>query len=184
MQSSRPGGTLAVRTAAEPRGIARSVHAAVQGLDKDIPVTDVRTMQQIAAETFAQPRLHTWLIGIFAAFALALAALGIYGVISYSLAHRIHEMGIRMALGAHPGDLLRTTVGSAAVMVLLGLGLGLAGSLALARVLQTLLFEVQPTDPLTYIAVSALLLAVGLVAAYLPARRGVRVDPAAALRLD
>ena len=184
MQCPRPGGVLAVRTEVGPLGMARTVRALVHELDKDVPVTDIKTMRQIAAASYAQPRSQAWIIGSFAAVALILAALGTYGVMSCLVAQSTHEMGIRMALGARPGDLLRMTLRKGVVIATIGLGLGLAGSLALTRMVQSLLYRVTPTDPLTYITVSMLLLAVAMLATYVPARRAARVDPSVALRWE
>ena len=184
MQCPRPGGVLAVRTQAEPAGMVRAVRAVVASVDKDVPVTDIRTIEQIAAASFAQPRSQAWIIGSFAVVALILAVLGIYGVMSYAVAQRTREMGVRMALGARPGDLLRMTLGQGMLIAGIGLGLGLAGSLALTRVVESLLYKVKLADPPTYIAVSALLLTVALLATYIPARRAARVDPLVALRWE
>jgi putative ABC transport system permease protein len=144
----------------------------------------IRTMQQIAEASVAQPRCQAWIIGAFAAVALILAALGIYGVMSCLVTQSTGEMGIRMALGARPGDLLRMTLGKGLLMAIIGLGLGLAGSFALTRVVQNLLYRVAPTDPLTYIVVSVLLVAVAMLATYIPARRAARLDPMVALRWE
>ena len=141
-------------------------------------------MQQIAAASVAQPRSQAWIIGSFAAVALILAGLGIYGVMSCLVAQNTREMGIRMALGARPGDLLRMTLRQGLLMAMIGLGLGLAGSFALTSVVQSRLYRVTPTDPLTYIAVSVLLVAVALLATYIPARRAARLDPMVALRWE
>jgi putative ABC transport system permease protein len=184
MQCPRPGGVLTVRTQAEPAGMVRAVRAVVASVDKEVPVTDIRTIEQIAAASVAQPRSQAWIISSFAVVALILAALGIYGVMSYAVAQRTREMGIRMALGARPSDLLRMALGQGMLLAGIGLGLGLAGSLALTRVVESLLYKVKPTDPPTYVAVSALLLTVALLATYIPARRAARVDPLVALRWE
>ncbi len=183
LQSPSPGGILAVR-AETAVGLARAVRAAVAGVDRDVPVTDVKTMTEVAAESMAQPRSQAWILGSFAVVALILAALGIYGVMSYSVAQTTREMGVRIALGAQPRDLLSMTARKGAVMAVLGLALGLAGSFALKHVVEHLLFQVKTTDPLTYAAVSLLLLAVAMLAAYIPARRASKVDPLVALRWE
>lgn len=184
MQCTWPGGVLALRTALEPSSMAQAARAVVQSLDRDMPVTDVKTMQQIAVESVAQSRLQAWIVGVFAAVALILAALGIYGVMSYSVAQSTHEMGIRLALGARPADLLKMTIRKGMVIAAIGLAIGLAGAFALTRVLASLLYAVKPSDPLTYVTVSVLLLAVAALATYIPARRAARVDPIIALRWE
>ncbi len=184
LQSPRPDGMLAVRSEIDTAGLTRAVRAAVARVDRDVPVTDIRTMEQVAAASMAQPRSQAWIIGSFAVVALILAALGIYGVMSYTVAQSTREMGIRIALGAQPHDLLGMAVRRGVVMTVLGLVLGLAGSLALKRVLEHLLYQVKTTDPLTYVAVSLLLLAVAMLAAYIPARRAAKVDPLVALRWE
>jgi len=184
MQWTQPGGVLALRTDGEPARLATAVRAAVRSLDRNVPVTDIQTMQQIAAASVTSSRTQAWTIGAFAIVGLILAALGVYGVVSYSVAQRTREMGVRTALGAQPGDLLRMTLRSGMVLVGSGLALGLLGSLALTRVIRSLVYAIAPTDPLTYVTVSVLLLAVALLAAYIPARRAARVDPMAALRWE
>jgi len=183
-QQPRIGGVLAVRTESDPSADAPALRAAVRAVDPDVPVTDVRTMQQAAALSMGQPRTRAWMAAAFATMALILAALGIYGVISYSVAQSTQEMGVRMALGARPRQVLYRTLRGGLIMTGLGLAFGLAGSLALTRLFGNLLFAVKPADPITYAVVSALLMAVAVLAAYLPARRAARVDPSVALRWD
>jgi putative ABC transport system permease protein len=183
-QSPRPDGMLAVRAEVETAALTRAVRAAVASVDRDVPVTDIRTMQQVAAASMAQPRSQALIVGAFAAVALILAALGIYGVMSYTVAQSTREMGIRIALGAQPHELLRMAVRRGIVMTVLGLVFGLAGSFLLKRVVEHLLYQVKTTDPLTYAAVSLLLLAVAMLAAYIPARRAAKVDPLVALRWE
>jgi len=141
-------------------------------------------MEDYVSGSLARPRFMALLLGAFAAVAIALAAVGIYGVISYSVAQRTHEIGVRMALGAQRGDVLRLVLLQSARLGLAGMGIGLAGALALARLLGSLLFGVSPLDPATYAGVSALFLSVALLASYLPARWALRVDPAVALRQE
>ncbi|HEY9141714.1 MAG TPA: ABC transporter permease [Bryobacteraceae bacterium] len=183
-QQPRIGGVLAVRTESDPAGEASALRAVVRAVDQDVPVTDVRTMQQAATLSVGQPRKRAWMAGAFATMALLLAALGIYGVISYSVAQSTQEMGIRMALGARPHQVLYRTLRGGLIMAGFGLAIGLAGSLALTRLFGNLLYAVKPADPATYIVVSALLMAVAVLAAYLPARRAARVDPSVALRWE
>ncbi len=184
MQWPQTGGSLAVRTDLNTAGMVKAIREVVRGLDPGVPVTDVRSMQEIAMSSVAQPKLHAWVMGAFASVALVLAALGIYGVMSYTVAHRSHELGIRMALGAQPRDLLRMTLRYGLAIACAGLALGLAGALVLTRVLRSLLYQVNAADPLTYAGVSALLLAVALLATYIPARRAARADPLVALRCE
>jgi len=183
-QQPRIGGVLAVRTEADPSAEAPALRAVVRAVDPDVPVTDVQTMQQAATLSVGQPRKRAWMAGALAVMALILAALGIYGVISYSVAQSIQEMGIRMALGARPDQVLYRTLRGGLIMAGLGLAIGLAGSLVLTRLFGNLLYAVKPADPATYIVVSALLMAVAILAAYLPARRAAGVDPSVALRWE
>lgn len=176
--------TFVVRTTAEPQTVAKSMIVAIHEMDPNQPVSDVRTMEDVLSESVAQPRFQASLLALFAALALVLAAVGVYGVMSYSVGQRTREMGIRLVLGASPGGLLAMVIRQGLRLALIGLALGLAGGLALSRVLRTLLFEIQPTDPLTFGGVSALLVGVALLACYLPARRAARVAPMIALRYE
>jgi putative ABC transport system permease protein len=141
-------------------------------------------MERVLADTMVVQRFTTWLLATFAAIALALAAAGIYGVISYSVSQRTHEIGIRMALGAEQRDVLRLVVGQGMVPALVGLGIGIAGAIGLTRFMSTLLFRVSVTDPMTFSVIGLLLLLVAVAACYLPARRAARVDPMLALRCE
>jgi putative ABC transport system permease protein len=142
------------------------------------------TMDGLLSESVSPQRFSALLIGIFAALALLLAAVGIYGVMSYTVSQRTREIGLRMALGAQPQDNLRLIVGHAARLALTGIMLGMAGTLALTKLLSSLLYDVKPTDPATFLTVTLLLLFVALLACYIPARRAMRVDPMAALRYE
>jgi len=183
-QYPRAGGVLAVRTQADPAAMAKPLRAVVGDLDRNVPVTDIKTLERIADEAVAQPRTQVWISAIFAVVALVLAALGVYGMMSYSVTQSRQEMGVRLALGARPRDLLWMTLLRGMRISAAGLGVGLAASFALARVLRNLLYSVKPNDPATMIAVSLLLLAVALVAVYIPARRAAGVDPAISLRCE
>lgn len=183
-QGPSPAVFLAVRSTADPRTLVGEIRNAVTSVDKNQPVSDVATMEQRLAGSIAAQRFNMLLVGTFGAFALLLAAVGIYGVISYSVEQGTHEIGIRMALGAKKGDVLRMVVGQGLKLSLIGVAIGIAGALALTRFLSSLLYGVKPTDPLTFAAVSLVLIAVALLACYIPARRAVKVDPMVALRYE
>ena len=182
MQWPQAGGALAVRTDLDAAAMVNAIRAVVRDLDPGVPVTNIRPMREIARSGISRPKIYAWVMGAFASVALILAALGIYGVMSYTVAQRSHELGIRMALGAQPRDLLHMTLRSGLALACAGLALGLLGALALTRVLQSLLYNVKATDPLTYAAVSVLLLAIVALAAYIPARRAARTDPLLSLK--
>ena len=173
---------LIVRTSVEPMSLATSTRDAIWAVDKDQPVANVDTMDHIVSEAIARQRFSMLLLGIFAALALILAAVGIYGVMSYSVAQRIHEIGIRMALGARRTDVLKMIVNQGLKLVSIGMMLGLAAAFLLTRVLQSLLFGISATDPVTFFGISLVLLAVAILASYLPALRATKVDPIIALR--
>ncbi|HYM13375.1 MAG TPA: ABC transporter permease [Bryobacterales bacterium] len=176
---------LVLRTASEnPSSVAAAARSTVWSIDKDQPVADVRTMEQVVADAVAGRRFFLTLLSIFAVLALALAAAGIYGVMSYAVSRRTQEIGIRMALGAQPGDVLRLVIRQGMVLVLAGVAIGLVAALAVTRVLASSLYGVSPTDPATFAAVSVLLALVALAASYIPARRATKVDPMAALRSE
>ena len=175
---------LIVRTAVNPAAMAAAVRREVAALDKDQPVSDVRTLEDVVAEAVGPQRFAMMLLGSFAALAVVLASVGIYGVMAYSVSQRTHEIGIRMALGAQRGNVLSMVVGEALVLALIGAGLGLAGAWGLTRLLSSLLYNVRPTDPLTFALVPLLLVGVSAFASYIPARRATRVDPIVALRYE
>ena len=173
---------MAIRTEREPLSIVPALRSILQSIDRDIPLAAVATMEQMAAESVATRRFNTLLLGIFSSLALLLALVGIYGVMSYTVSQRKQEVGIRMALGAHAGDVVRMVLREAMTLAGLGIGVGLVLSFFLTRVLATLLFEVSATDITTFTVTTVLLAVVALVASYLPARRAAAVDPVAALR--
>jgi putative ABC transport system permease protein len=175
---------LTIKTAAEPMSIARGIIELLYAVDPNQPAARVRSLEQIRAESVEAPRLTTNLLGLFALLALAIAATGIGGVMALAVGQRRHEIGVRMAVGARPGEILRMILGQGMALALAGVGLGLFGALWLTRVLQQLLFEVAPTDPLTYVGVAVVLGLAALVACYVPARRAARVDPIIALRTE
>jgi len=176
--------SLVVKTAVEPMGIARGVIELLHGVDPNQPAARVRSLEQVRAESVAAPRLTTNLLGLFALLALAIAATGIGGVMALAVGQRRHEIGVRMAIGARPAEILRMILGQGMALALIGVALGMFGALWLTRLLQQLLFEVAPTDPLTYAGVAVVLGLAALVACYVPARRAARVDPLIALRTE
>jgi putative ABC transport system permease protein len=183
-QESSRSMTFVVRTASDPVGFIPAVRSQLRAVDKDQPVDEVRTMTQVIAESVSQRRLTMLLFGLFAALALTLATIGIYGVMSYSVSQRAHEIGVRLALGAQRSDVFRLVIGQGMILTLGGIALGLAAAFALTRVLAGLLYGVKATDPLTFAGISLLLLLVALVACLVPARRATRVDPMTALRYE
>ena len=173
-----------VRAFGDPRQIANSVQAPVHRADPDQAVSHIRTMETVFSDAVASPRFQSILLLGFAGLALALALIGVYGVVSYSVGERTNEMGIRVVLGAFSADVVRLVLREALALGAIALGVGLAGSLALTRVLETLLFEITPTDPITLAAACSVILAVSALAAVLPARRASRIDPMVALRYE
>jgi putative ABC transport system permease protein len=175
---------LFIRTAGDPLSLVAAVKNQIWAVDKDQTIWAVRTMEEIVADSLAPRRFNLWLLAAFAALALVLASIGIYGVISYAVSQRTREIGVRMALGARRRDILKLIVGQGLVLTLGGVAMGLAASLALTRWLATLLYDVSTTDPVTFGGVSLLLTGVALLACYLPARRATKVDPMVALRYE
>ena len=176
--------SLVVKTAVEPMSIARGVIELLHGIDPNQPAARVRSLEEVRAESVAAPRLTANLLSLFALLALTIAATGIGGVMALAVGQRRHEIGVRMAIGARPGEILRMILGQGMVLAFFGVVLGLLGAFALTRLLQRLLFEVGPTDPLTFVGVAVVLSAATLVACYVPARRAARVDPIVALRVE
>jgi putative ABC transport system permease protein len=174
--------TLVVRTAQDAHSLAKPIAETVRSLDKDLPTYAPETVEEYLNGTIAQPRFNSYLLGVFAALAMLLTAVGWYGVISYLVAQRRHELGIRMALGGQPRDMLRLIVGQGLRLAAFGIGIGLIAAFALTHFLASMLFGVSAADPVSYIAVVGLLLTVVVVACYVPARRAMRADPIAALR--
>jgi len=175
---------MAVRTQVEQASFEATLRRSVTAIDANLPVFEVRTMEERLFESVAQPRFRTVLLGVFAALALVMAVIGLYAVMAVSVAQRTHELGIRVALGAQRRDVIGLILRQGIKLVSLGIVIGLAGAWALTRVLTTLLFEVKPTDPLTFVAVPVLLIAVAILACWLPARQAASVDPLTALRYE
>jgi putative ABC transport system permease protein len=176
--------TVVIRSAGNPDALARPMAETVHSIDPDLPTYNVKTVEEYLDGTVAIPRFNTLLLGIFAGLALVLTAIGLFGVISYSVAQRTHEIGIRMALGAQPGEMMRLVVEQGVRLALFGVGLGLIAAFAFTRFLSSLLFGVTATDPLSFAIVVVTLLAVVLLACYVPARRAMSVDPMVALRYE
>ena len=175
---------LAGRTTEEPAKLAATIKAMAESVDPDVPVLRINTMDDVLSSSLAQPGVYALLLGVFASLALILAAVGLYGIVSYGVTQRIHEIGIRMALGAARGEVLRLVLQRGMSLALAGSLIGLALSFAARRVLAGLVREAEIADPLAFFGVTLLLLAVAFVASYLPARRAARVDPMIALRYE
>jgi putative ABC transport system permease protein len=178
------GMTVVAQTEIAPEQLTVALRNAVQELDKDQPIYHVRTLEGAIAESVSRPQLYLLLLGSFAVLALVMAALGLYGVMSYAVTQRTHEIGIRMAFGAQPRDTLKLVMGAGLTLTLIGIAIGLLAAFALTRVMESLLFGLSATDPLTFAAVAFLLIAVAFLACYLPARRAMKVDPMVAMRYE
>ena len=173
-----------IRTRQSPMAAVPEIRNAMHDVDSDLPLAQVKTMEQVLSDSVTDWRFRTILLALFGGLAMFIAAIGIYGVISYSVAQRTHEIGIRMALGARREEVLKLVVGQGLKLTLIGVAIGIAGALALTRLLSSLLYGVKPTDPPTFIAVSLILTALALAACYIPARRAMKVDPMVALRYE
>lgn len=176
--------SLVIRSTVEPTTLAASVRQVVTDVNKSVPVADIKTMEHIVTESVTQPRFNVFLLGLFSFIALVLSAAGIYGVTAYTVTQRTHELGIRLALGAQVGDVLKMILGQGMAVIGVGLVLGLVSAFALMRLLRSLLFGVGENDPLTFAAITLVLLLVALLACYIPARRATKVDPLVALRYE
>jgi ABC-type antimicrobial peptide transport system permease subunit len=175
---------VVVRTTGDPMALAGPVRGEVRAIDPTVPVANVRPMTEVVATSLATPRLTGFLLGTFAAIALVLAAVGIYGVLAYLVSRRTHEIGIRLAIGADRRQVMGLILGHGLRLTAAGVVLGLAGAFALARLMQSVLYDVRPTDPGTYVAVVGVLVAAAVLASALPALRAIRVDPVSALRSE
>jgi len=183
-RNRRPTMTLFARTPLPPEDLAASIRQAVTSLDRDVPVFSVQPMEKYVDQATEQSRLNMTLLALFGALALVLSSLGIYGVLSYVVSGRTQEIGIRMALGATRGDVLRLIVGYGMALTVTGIAIGLAASWAITRSLSNLLVGVSPHDPGTFVGIALLLVAIALIASYLPGRRATRVDPMITLRAE
>ena len=183
-QETAPFGAFALRTTGDPAALASAARARIREVDPDLPMFEVKTMDKLVDDNLAEPRFNTVLLGIFGGLALVLAAVGIYGVLSYTVTQRTHEIGLRMALGASQDSVLKMVMGQAAKLAALGVVIGVVAAVMATRALTSLLFHVSTTDPATYVTIVAILGGVALLAAYAPARRATRVDPMIALRND
>src|SRR3989441_7261849 len=175
---------IGVRSEGNPSAAMNGVRSVVNELDSTLPLANVRSMADVMSATQSRPRFLTLLLTLFSSVALALAAVGIYGVISYSVAQRTKEFGVRIALGATPADVLRMVVGSGLSLIAIGVAAGVSGALALTQFFAGLFFGVTPTDPATFVSVSLLLAGLAFLASYIPARRATKVDPMTALRYE
>jgi putative ABC transport system permease protein len=178
------GMTVIVKAAADPNQLIASVRQQLKAVDADQPIYSIRTMNDIRAESVAPERLNLTLLSLFAGIALVLAIVGIYGVMSYSVTQRTHEIGIRMAIGAQPRDVFKMVIGQGMTLALIGVAFGLIGAFGLTRLMTTMLFGVEPTDPATFVVIAALLTGVALVACYIPGKRATKVDPVVSLRYE
>jgi ABC-type antimicrobial peptide transport system permease subunit len=183
-QASEPDMSIAVRTKSDPRQVADGLRNAVHSLDPELAVADVKNMDEVADASISTPRFTFVLVGLFAGLAILLAGIGAYGVIAYTVAQRTSEFGLRVALGAQRGDLLRMVLAQSAKLAIPGIIVGVALAMSLGRVLQTLLYGVHPADPVILICLTLLVLVVSLLASYAPARRAAMADPMSTLRAE
>ena len=184
MQGSLVSPYIALRTSTDAATMMEMVRAEALAIDRDLPVYRMQTMETVKAESLAQRRFILMLVGLFGLLALALAAIGVYGVMSLLVSERTQEVGVRLALGAHPSQMLTMLVAQATRLAVIGVSLGIVLSLAVMPLLQNQLYAIQPRDPMTMLGVPAALVAVALLAAFIPARRAMRVDPVKALRYE
>ena len=175
---------VGVNPGLDPRGIISGVREGVLSIDKVQPIYNVKTMDDLLDRSVAQRRFNMLLLGLFASMAIVLAIIGIYGVLSYSVSQRTHEIGVRMALGAKQGDIFKLVIGQGMMMALIGIAVGMGTAFAVTRIISSLLFGVSATDPLTFASIAVLLAAVAFMACYIPARRATKVSPMFALRSE
>lgn len=175
---------VVVRTHTEPTTLMLSLRKVVADVDPNVPVSNMKTPEQVVSASVATPRFTMWLLVTFALLALVLGAVGVYGVITYTVSRRRHEIGVRMAFGAQQNDILKMIIWQSLALTLVGIVVGSAAALGVTRVLRNLLYEVSPVDPVAFVVVPVLLTTVTVVASYFPARRATRIDPLVALRSD
>src|SRR5260370_25449474 len=178
------GMTVIAKASADPSQLVAALRQQVTAIDPNQPIYNIRTMDEIRSESVAPERLNLTLLTIFAGIALLLAVVGIYGVMSYTVTQRTHEIGIRMAIGAQPQDVFRMVIGQGMMLALIGVAFGLVGAFALTRLMTTMLFLVTPTDPATFAGIRVLLAADALVACYIPGRRATKNEPVVSLRYE
>ena len=178
------GMTVILKSAGDPNQLIAAVRQQIKQIDPDQPIYEIRSMDDIRAESVAPERLNLTLLSLFAGIALVLAIVGIYGVMSYTVTQRTHEIGIRMAIGAQPRDVFRMVIRQGMMLALIGVGCGLIGAFGLTRLMASMLFGVEPTDPATFAAIAVLLTGVALIACYVPGRRATKVDPVVSLRYE
>jgi putative ABC transport system permease protein len=184
LQNTSSSLNVAIRASGKPASLASALRATVWAVDPQLAVAQLQTMDQVISRSTTPRRFNLFLLGGFACLALILSAIGIYGVIAYSVVRRVHEIGIRMALGAQRTDVVRLIVGQGVLLLGIGLVVGILGALVLTRSLASFLYDIQPTDPATFACVVVILAAVALVACYIPACRATKVDPITALRYE
>jgi putative ABC transport system permease protein len=184
LQSPNTYSAFVMRAHGTPENLVSAVRSTIQNLDQDQPIANVKTMDQIVSEYVSQNRFYTLLLTIFSGIALLLASIGIYGVMSYSVTQRTHEIGIRMALGAKPMDILKSITGQGMLLAGIGIVVGAIGAFLLKSLVSTMLFNVSPSDPITFVAIGAIIVAVCFFATFIPARRAMRVDPMVAMRSE
>ncbi|HSE22049.1 MAG TPA: FtsX-like permease family protein, partial [Pyrinomonadaceae bacterium] len=183
-QQPWPVFTLVLRSSGGPKNLAGIIQRDVAAIDKDQPIGKSAPMEEVLADKFSQRRLNVLLLGVFGGVALLLALVGIYGVISYTVTQRTHELGLRMALGAQPRDIVKLVVGQGMSLALIGIGIGLAGAFILSRYLTSMVYKISVTDPVTFVGSALLLVLAAFIACYLPARKALKVYPMDALRHD
>ena len=176
--------TVIIKAVGDPNVLLASAREQVKAVDTDQPIYNIRSMNEIRAESVAPERLNLTLMSIFAGIALVLAIVGIYGVMSYSVTQRTHEIGIRMAIGAQPRDVFSMVMRQGMILALIGVAFGLVGAFGLTRLMATMLFDIKPTDPATFAFIAILLTGVALLACYIPGRRATKVDPVVSLRYE
>jgi putative ABC transport system permease protein len=183
-QVSIPETALMLKTSAEPMSMAETLRKQVLAIDPTLPLEEVRSMEDMVDEYVAQPRFNMLLIAVFGGLALTLSAIGVYGVMAYSVTQRTHEIGVRMALGAMRRDVMALILSQALKLTVIGLGIGLIGAFVVTRTLASLLYHVRPADPTTFVAITGLLAAITIMAGLVPALRATRIDPLVALRYE